>query len=539
MGKIVRVFLLFILSVFAFGADFSSWLGEFDTKFHSSTKQEQLRIYHDLKGAYVHSILNDNKDLKIQTLLRLVDGSKKLGLDYKVYESELKNYENKDIISYAQTKESAKKTQKQTANTNIIPKVETPTKKIESKEQKTENEVQKSSSKESKDEVKRSLRVLKFSSDDDSFVLSLNRDADEKEIKTFELNTKELYKRIYDINAILTTPFKKPTQKISDDIRVAQFDKDTVRVVFYSDKKQNINTKFENKSIIFFIKEDASKKPAADLDVKSQTQKTNDKTTQKSKTQISAAAKNSKKEDDKKSQIETKNTIKNIPRNKTIVLDAGHGGKDAGAVGSRTLYEKNVVLKVALKAGKILKNRGYKVYYTRDKDKFIGLRNRTSFANDKMADLFISIHANAAPNSKKASEMQGIETFFLSPTRSERSMRAANLENKSDTDEMNYFTKISFLNFLNREKIIASNKLAIDIQTNLLSSVRTNYNVSDGGVREAPFWVLVGALMPAVLIETGYITHPKEGKLLANDAYADKLAEGIANGIDDYFAKNR
>ncbi len=220
-------------------------------------------------------------------------------------------------------------------------------------------------------------------------------------------------------------------------------------------------------------------------------------------------------------------------------MDAGHGGKDAGAVGSRTLYEKNVVLKVALKAGKILKNRGYKVYYTRDKDKFIGLRNRTSFANDKMADLFISIHANAAPNSKKAPEMQGIETFFLSPTRSERSMRAANLENKSDTDEMNYFTKISFLNFLNREKIIASNKLAIDIQTNLLSSVRTNYNVSDGGVREAPFWVLVGALMPAVLIETGYITHPKEGKLLANDAYADKLAEGIANGIDDYFAKNR
>ncbi|MDV2489613.1 N-acetylmuramoyl-L-alanine amidase [Campylobacter sp. TJR-1] len=539
MGKIVRVLLLFILSAFAFGADFSSWLGEFDTKFYSSAKQEQLRIYHDLKGVYVHSILNDNKDLKIQTLLRLVDGSKKLGLDYKVYESELKNYENQDIISYAQTKELVKKPEKQTINKNIIPKVETSAKKIESKEQKVENEVQKSSSKENEDEVKKPLKVFKFSSDDDSFVLSLNRDMDEKEIKTFELNTKELYKRIYDINAILTTQFKKPTQKISDDIRVAQFDKDTVRVVFYSDKKQNINTKFENKNIIFFIKDGVSKKPVANLDSKSQTQKTSDKTAQKNKTQTSVAAKTAKKEDDKKSQTQNKNTIKNIPRNKTIVLDAGHGGKDAGAVGSRTLYEKNVVLKVALKAGKILKNRGYKVYYTRDKDKFIGLRNRTSFANDKMADLFISIHANAAPNSKKAPEMQGIETFFLSPTRSERSMRAANLENKSDTDEMNYFTKISFLNFLNREKIIASNKLAIDIQTNLLSSVRTNYNVSDGGVREAPFWVLVGALMPAVLIETGYITHPKEGKLLANDAYADKLAEGIANGIDDYFAKNR
>ena len=96
-----------------------------------------------------------------------------------------------------------------------------------------------------------------------------------------------------------------------------------------------------------------------------------------------------------------------------------------------------------------------------------------------------------------------------------------------------------YLNFLNREKIIASNKLAIDIQSNLLSAVRSKFKVVDGGVREAPFWVLVGALMPAVLIETGYITHTHDHKLLSNKSYTDKIALGIADGIDDYFTKNQ
>ena len=118
-------------------------------------------------------------------------------------------------------------------------------------------------------------------------------------------------------------------------------------------------------------------------------------------------------------------------------------------------------------------------------------------------------------------------------------MQVASLENKADTDEMNYFTKISYLNFLNREKIIASNKLAIDVQSNLLGAVKSKFKVIDGGVREAPFWVLVGAQMPAVLIEAGYISNDKDHKLLSNKVYRDKIALGIANGIDDYFVKNR
>ena len=224
---------------------------------------------------------------------------------------------------------------------------------------------------------------------------------------------------------------------------------------------------------------------------------------------------------------------------KIIVLDPGHGGDDVGALSqNKKLREKDIVLNVSKKTASLLKERGYKVLFTRSNDRFIKLRSRTSFANDKGAHLFISIHANAAPNKEKAKSMNGIETFFLSPSRSERSMNAANLENKADTDEMNYFTKVSFLNFLNREKIIASNKLAIDIQAGLLKSVRASYKVSDGGVREAPFWVLVGALMPAVLIEIGYISHPDESQKIANSKYQDRLAKGIADGVDEYFAKN-
>jgi len=226
-------------------------------------------------------------------------------------------------------------------------------------------------------------------------------------------------------------------------------------------------------------------------------------------------------------------------KGKVIVLDAGHGGDDPGAING-SLKEKNIVLSIAQKAGKELQGRGYKVYYTRSKDKFINLRDRTKYANDKAADLFISIHANAAPNKTKAATMHGIETFFLSPARSERSKNAAALENKSDIEEMNYFSKQTFLNFLNREKIIASNKLAIDVQREVLVRAKSvSSKASDGGVREAPFWVLVGALMPAVLLEVGYITHPDEGELINNSKYQDALAKGLADGIDVYFSNQQ
>ena len=236
----------------------------------------------------------------------------------------------------------------------------------------------------------------------------------------------------------------------------------------------------------------------------------------------------------------THNTKTIKQKTKTIVIDAGHGGKDSGAVGINNYYEKRVTLNTAIYLYKILRQRGYKVYLTRARDKFISLRGRTKLANRKNADLFISIHANAVPRSKR-SKVHGIETYFLSPARSKRAKRVAALENRSDMNNMGWSMQNSFLTILNRTKIVASQKLAIDVQKNILYKLRKIYGtraIYDGGVKEAPFWVLVGAQMPSILIEVGYITHPIEGRRIYSNKYQLNMATAIANGIDAYFLKN-
>ena len=224
--------------------------------------------------------------------------------------------------------------------------------------------------------------------------------------------------------------------------------------------------------------------------------------------------------------------------NKTVVIDAGHGAEDVGAVGPNKEYEKVINLNVARYLYAILKQRGYKVYITRNDDHFIPVRERTVLANEKNADIFISVHTNSVPK-EKAHDVMGIETFFLSPARSERAKRVAAVENKSDVNEMNNSTKDAFLETLNRPRITASHKLAIDVQAGLLQSAKTKFSdINDSGVREGPFWVLVGAQMPSILVEVGYVSHPKESKRLYSKDYQQLLANGIANGVDSYFAKN-
>ncbi len=223
----------------------------------------------------------------------------------------------------------------------------------------------------------------------------------------------------------------------------------------------------------------------------------------------------------------------------TVVIDPGHGGKDAGAVGYKKRKEKDVTLSVAKRLKKVLEKRRFRVYLTRSSDRFIPLKKRTHFANRKQADFFLSIHANAAPKRGKRFKNKGLETFFLSPARSGRAKRVAALENRADIGDLDKYTKDTYLNVINREKIIESNKLAIDLQKQILSSLKRKYKgVVDNGVREGPFWVLVGAQMPAVLIEIGYITHPVEGKRLFNPNYQKLLAEGIANGLESYIRHN-
>ncbi|GAA9930610.1 N-acetylmuramoyl-L-alanine amidase [Helicobacter pylori] len=225
-------------------------------------------------------------------------------------------------------------------------------------------------------------------------------------------------------------------------------------------------------------------------------------------------------------------------KHKKIVLDAGHGGKDCGAMSANLVCEKDIVLEVVKFLHKELKKRGYSVLLTRDKDIYIDLVARTELANRKSADLFISVHANSIPK-RSTSNAHGIETYFLSTARSERARKVAEQENKDNVNLMDYFSKSLLLNSLNTQRLIVSNKLAIDVQYGMLQSVRKNYpDVVDGGVREGPFWVLAGALMPSILIEIGYNSHAIESKRIQSKPYQKILAKGIADGIDSFFSKN-
>ena len=231
----------------------------------------------------------------------------------------------------------------------------------------------------------------------------------------------------------------------------------------------------------------------------------------------------------------SKYTYKVIKRNKIIVIDPGHGGKDPGGIGYRNIKEKNIVLPIAKYLKRELVNRGYRVYLTRKSDKFITLKDRTKFANKKHADLFISLHCNIAP---RHPEVYGIETYFLSPARSERAKNVAKVEN-SAIGNLRNTTQNIVLNFLNKNKIIDSTKLALDIQRSLIYNLKKHYKkIKDGGVRPAPFWVLVGSSMPAILIETGFISNKNEALKLVNRTYQKRFSKDIADGIDNYFRKN-
>jgi len=221
-------------------------------------------------------------------------------------------------------------------------------------------------------------------------------------------------------------------------------------------------------------------------------------------------------------------------KNELIVIDAGHGGHDTGAIagGKR---EKDLVLMIAKRLEKQLKKRGHPVYMTRKRDRFLKLPQRTKIADKKNAVVFISIHANSVPK-KKRNKIQGVETFFLQKTRDARSQRIAARENRSVLKGTSKLSKSVILDsVLSGPKIVQSNKLAIDVHKRMLTNLRSRYRgVKDGGVRHAPFWVLVGASRPSILVEVGYISHPKERKRLFTPRYQELIAIGIAEGVDNY-----
>lgn len=333
---------------------------------------------------------------------------------------------------------------------------------------------------------------------DELLVLQFDKKLGPKQLNYFTLydSKKGQYRYVFDIHASMITKSHTLRKKGIKRIKLAQFNPSTIRLVIEDNKKLDVHFKKNSNKVIIRV--------------------------------LQTGAQNKSK----------KVTPKRLDRNKVIVIDAGHGGKDPGAIGYRKYREKIVVLQIAKELNAILRSRGYKVYMTRTRDHFVKLINRTKYANKKGADIFISIHANAV-SKKNAYKVNGIECYFLSKSRSSRAKRVAAKENSADLSDMNYYGKETLLNTINSHNIVASNKLAIDLQRGMLGNLKKYYKkIKDGGVREGPFWVLVGAQMPSVLIEVGFISHPVEARRLVNSRYQKRMALGMADGIERYFANN-
>jgi len=285
------------------------------------------------------------------------------------------------------------------------------------------------------------------------------------------------------------------------------------QIVFNDENKININWKLEGKNLVFYF------------DKKNRKNRTEKIVTELKDMDIYTSKKSKRRK---------------ISRTRIVTLDPGHGGKDSGAICKfYKSMEKDIVLEVSKYVKKALEKKGYLVKMTRDSDKFIELIKRTQIANNNNSDIFVSIHVNSIPKNGNFKRKNGIETFFLSPARSERSNRVAMKENSDDLYYSSHYGKSHYVSTINHMKIIKSHRLALDIQTSIVNTVRSKYrSVADDGVSEAPFWVLVGAQMPAVLIELGYIAGYIDGYRLLQPDYQRIIGAGISRGIDNYFDNN-
>ena len=404
---------------------------------NTSSINSAYKDYNKYQRLYISSLLDNNKNNQKKALKNIIECGRYLNINIKTYE---KKYQK-----LLHNKHSSKKK-------TIIPKTN----------------------------YKKQTKYIKIISQNPLVITLPNN-----QIKHFVLK-KRL--NVFDIpNAIISKTFSKKIHHIK--IKIAQFNKKTVRVVVYSKK---IDFKIKNKKLIIYLQ--------------------------------------------KKPKKLTPLIIPKAYKQKIIVIDPGHGGKDAGGIGIGGRMEKIAVLQIAKKVKYYLQKEGYKVYLTRNRDIFRKLKWRTHFANIHHADLFISIHCNITPN--HSTKARGVATYFLSPTRDARAIRVAKLENK-EIKGLNYLDQRLILGFLNHDRIIASQKFGIDVQAGILYSLRKKYRyVTDRGVIAAPFWVLVGTQMPAILIETGFLTNPMEAKRLFNSDYQSRLAKGIAIGVYNYFKKN-
>ena len=220
---------------------------------------------------------------------------------------------------------------------------------------------------------------------------------------------------------------------------------------------------------------------------------------------------------------------------RTIVIDPGHGGHDPGAIGPSGLREKDVVLKIARRLRERLIEEGKSfgienVYLTRSSDRFIPLEERTAIAKKRKADIFISIHCNGA-RTKKA---HGIETYILGFTNDQTSLQLAARENATTTKGLHELGN-TLKEYILSSKIEESQQVAGHVQRSIIQNVSVKYkHINNKGVKKAPFVVLIGADIPSVLVETSFITNPREEKRLKSEAYIERIVDGIILGIKQY-----
>ena len=218
----------------------------------------------------------------------------------------------------------------------------------------------------------------------------------------------------------------------------------------------------------------------------------------------------------------------------TVVLDAGHGGKDPGSQGKYGTKEKDVVLDITKRVGRLLeKNAGIKVVYTRDEDVFIGLIDRTKMANDANGKLFVSVHANSNPNRK----IQGFETYLLRPGKTEDAIEVASRENaviklEEKTGQYDNLTGENLIMATMAQSMFM--KESEDLAAIIQMELDKRLNTPNRGVKQAGFYVLIGASMPNVLVEVGYLSNPAEEKKLKQAVHKQRIAESIYEGIKHF-----
>jgi len=458
-----RFFLLLLFFVVSLEASSNSEiLKRADSFMVSGSQSNQIRAYDDYKNLYLRAIMENDSNLKLQSLKGIVKSGTVLNIDVSKYSKELQEFSLKD--GYHPPEPKPMKETKNIKNVHVDP-----LHKLESV-QWNENKL-----------------LLTF----------------DKQIKSGQVNYltlhdkgKKRYRYIFDIKTSTFTKAHNINKAQIDMIKLSQNDPQSLRLVVENSSDIKISHNIDSDTLEIVFQLESQKIP-----------------------EVISSIQPSKK-----------------GKERVVVIDAGHGGEDPGAIGYNSNREKAIVFDISKELEKNLKARGYKVYMTRNSDKFVKLSDRTKFANEKGANIFVSVHANAVANGN-ANNAHGIECYFLSPSRSDRAKNVAAQENSADMSDMNIYGKDSYLNLLNHHNILASNKLAIDLQRGMLGAVNKKYkNVNDNGVKEGPFWVLVGAQMPSVLVEVGFLSHPEEGARLASDDYRRMLAKGLAEGIERYFA---